>query len=76
MVVDALAKQPEPPLMTDVTVFTTTIVNQRTPTDIAETSTFMNLSGNAVRYWMQKKTFHWKTCDSVDDLALPLALCA
>jgi PTH1 family peptidyl-tRNA hydrolase len=25
-------------------------------------STFMNLSGKAVRYWLEKEKYHWKIC--------------
>ena len=35
-------------------------------------STYMNLSGNAVRYWMRRKIFLWRMCSLLlDDLALP-----
>ena len=31
---------------------------------VLKPNTFMNLSGHAVRYWLQKRTSLWRTCSS------------
>ena len=44
--------------------------------DRLKPSTFMNLSGNAVRYWMQKENIPLENVlVVVDDLALPFEMC-
>ncbi len=52
--------------------FTTTLSVKGRQLLLLKPSTFMNLSGNAVRYWMQKENIPLENVlVVVDDLALP-----
>lgn len=61
MVVDALAQAAGITFNDGRYGFTATMSVKGRQLILLKPSTFMNLSGNAVRYWMQKRTFRWKT---------------
>lgn len=73
MVVDALAKSSNAPAFVDGRYgFTTSFAIKGRQLILLKPSTFMNLSGFAVRYWMQKeKILLENVLIVVDDLALP-----
>lgn len=63
MTVEALARiNNAPPFIDGRYGFTTSFSIKGRQLILLKPSTFMNLSGLAVRYWMQKKTSHWKMC--------------
>ena len=69
MVADALAKEAGTAFKDG---FTTTLSIKGRQLILLKPSTFMNLSGNAVRYWMQKENIPLENVlIVVDDLALP-----
>jgi hypothetical protein len=43
---------------------------------VIKPTTYMNLSGKAVKFWLTKKTFRWKTACTGDDLDLEPVCCA
>ena len=72
MVVDALAKANNATFTDGRYGFTTTLSIKGRQLLLLKPSTFMNLSGNAVRYWMQKENIPLENVlIIVDDLALP-----
>lgn len=73
MTVDALAKTNQAPLFIDGRYgFTTQFSIKGRQLILLKPSTFMNLSGSAVRYWMQKENIPLENVlIVVDDLALP-----
>lgn len=72
MVVDALAKKAGITFNDGRYGFTTTLSVKGRQLILLKPSTFMNLSGNAVRYWMQKEKIALENVlVIVDDLALP-----
>ncbi len=72
MVVDALAKAAGTTFNDGRYGFTTTLSVKGRQLILLKPSTFMNLSGNAVRYWMQKENIPLENVlIVVDDLALP-----
>lgn len=72
MVVDALARKSGATFTDGRYGFTTTIAVKGRQILLLKPSTYMNLSGNAVRYWMQKENIPLEnTLIVVDDLALP-----
>lgn len=72
MVVDALARESGATFTDGRYGFTTTIAVKGRQILLLKPSTYMNLSGNAVRYWMQKENIPLEnTLIVVDDLALP-----
>ena len=72
MVVDALAKKAGVSFKDGRYGFTTTLSVKGRQLMLLKPSTFMNLSGNAVRYWMQKENIALENVlIVVDDLALP-----
>ena len=72
MVVDALAKEAGATFTDGRYGFTTTLSVKGRQLLLLKPSTFMNLSGNAVRYWMQKENIPLENVlIIVDDLALP-----
>lgn len=72
MVVDALAKEAGVTFNDGRYGFTTTLSVKGRQLLLLKPSTFMNLSGNAVRYWMQKENIPLENVlVIVDDLALP-----
>lgn len=72
MAVDALAKAAGATFTDGRYGFTTTLSVKGRQLLLLKPSTFMNLSGNAVRYWMQKENIPLeKVLVVVDDLALP-----
>lgn len=72
MVVDALAKAAGATFSDGRYGFTTTLSVKGQQLLLLKPSTFMNLSGNAVRYWMQKENIPLeRLLIVVDDLALP-----
>ena len=72
MVVDALAKAAGATFTDRRYGFTTTLSVKGRQLLLLKPSTYMNLSGNAVRYWMQKENIPLENVlIVVDDLALP-----
>lgn len=72
MVVDALAKDASATFTDGRYGFTTKISIKGRQLLLLKPSTFMNLSGNAVRYWMQKENIELENVlIVVDDIALP-----
>ena len=72
MVADALAKEAGTAFKDGRYGFTTTLSIKGRQLILLKPSTFMNLSGNAVRYWMQKENIPLENVlIVVDDLALP-----
>ena len=72
MAVDALAKAAGATFTDGRYGFTTTLSVKGRQLLLLKPSTFMNLSGNAVRYWMQKENIPLENVlVVVDDLALP-----
>ena len=72
MVADALAKEAGTAFKDGRYGFTTTLSIKGRQLVLLKPSTFMNLSGNAVRYWMQKENIPLENVlIVVDDLALP-----
>ena len=72
MVVDALAKKAGITFKDGRYGFTTTLSVKGRQLVLLKPSTYMNLSGNAVRYWMQKENIALENVlVVVDDLALP-----
>ena len=72
MVVDTLAKAAGATFTDGRYGFTTTLSVKGRQLLLLKPSTFMNLSGNAVRYWMQKENIPLENVlVVVDDLALP-----
>ena len=72
MAVDALAKTAGATFNDGRYGFTATISVKGRQLVLLKPSTFMNLSGNAVRYWMQKENIPLENVlIVVDDLALP-----
>ena len=72
MVVDALAKAAGATFNDGRYGFTTTLSIKGRQLILSKPSTYMNLSGNAVRYWMQKENIPLENVlIVVDDLALP-----
>ncbi|WP_321478410.1 aminoacyl-tRNA hydrolase [uncultured Bacteroides sp.] len=72
MVIDALAKNSNKSFNDGRYGFTTTLSIKGKQLILLKPSTFMNLSGNAVRYWMQKEKIPLEhVLIIVDDLALP-----
>ena len=72
MVADALAKDAGATFTDGRYGFTTTLSVKGRQLLLLKPSTFMNLSGNAVRYWMQKENIPLENVlIIVDDLALP-----
>ena len=72
MVVDALAKEQGSTFKDGRYGFTTSFTVKGRQLILLKPSTYMNLSGNAVRYWMQKENIDLKNLlVVVDDLALP-----
>nr|WP_320059713.1 aminoacyl-tRNA hydrolase [uncultured Bacteroides sp.] len=72
MVVDALAKDADKSFTDGRYGFTTTLSIKGRQILLLKPSTYMNLSGNAVRYWMQKENIPLENVlIIVDDLALP-----
>ena len=72
MVVDALAQDAGATFKDGRYGFTTTLSVKGRQLLLLKPSTYMNLSGNAVRYWMQKENIPLEnTLIVVDDLALP-----
>lgn len=72
MVVDALAKSLGATFKDGRYGFTTILSIKGRQLLLLKPSTFMNLSGNAVRYWMQKENIPLENIlIIVDDLALP-----
>ena len=76
MTVEALARiNNAPPFMDGRYGFTTSFSIKGRQLILLKPSTFMNLSGLAVRYWMQKENIPLENVlIVVDDLALPLSL--
>ena len=73
MVVDALAKEAGATFNDGRYGFTTTLSVKGRQLLLLKPSTFMNLSGNAVRYWMQKENIPLENVlIIVDDLALSI----
>ena len=72
MVLDALARANNLSFTDGRYGFTTTLSVKGRQMILLKPSTFMNLSGNAVRYWMQKEKIALADLlVIVDDLALP-----
>ena len=72
MVIDALAKEQGSTFKDGRYGFTTSFTVKGRQLILLKPSTYMNLSGNAVRYWMQKENIDLKNLlVVVDDLALP-----
>lgn len=72
MVVDALAKANQATFTDGRYGFTTKVSIKGRQMLLLKPSTYMNLSGNAVRYWMQKENIPLENVlIIVDDLALP-----
>lgn len=72
MVVDALAKDTDKSFTDGRYGFTATLSIKGRQILLLKPSTYMNLSGNAVRYWMQKENIPLENVlIIVDDLALP-----
>ena len=72
MAVDALAKAAGATFTDGRYGFTTTLSVKGRQLLLLKPSTFMNLSGNAVRYWLQKENIPVENLlIVVDDLALP-----
>lgn len=72
MVVDALAQEAGATFKDGRYGFTTTLSIKGRQLLLLKPSTYMNLSGNAVRYWMQKENIPLEnTLIVVDDLSLP-----
>ena len=72
MTVDALARQEGATFKDGRYGFTTTLSIKGRQLLLLKPSTYMNLSGNAVRYWMQKENIPLENLlIVVDDLALP-----
>ena len=72
MVVDALAQEAGATFKDGRYGFTTTLSVKGRQLLLLKPSTYMNLSGNAVRYWMQKENIPLENMlIVVDDLALP-----
>lgn len=72
MVVDALAQEAGATFKDGRYGFTTTLSVKGRQLLLLKPSTYMNLSGNAVRYWMQKERIELEqTLIVVDDIALP-----
>ena len=72
MVLDALARANNLSFTDGRYGFTTTLSVKGRQMILLKPSTFMNLSGNAVRYWMQKEKIALEDLlVIVDDLALP-----
>lgn len=72
MVVDALAKANNAPFTDGRYGFTANFSIKGRQLLLLKPSTYMNLSGNAVRYWMQKENIPLENVlIIVDDLALP-----
>ncbi len=72
MVLDALARVNNLSFTDGRYGFTTTLSVKGRQMILLKPSTFMNLSGNAVRYWMQKENIPLENVlIIVDDLALP-----
>ena len=72
MIVDALAKAAGVSFVDGRYGFTANISIKGRQIILLKPSTFMNLSGNAVRYWMQKENIALENMlVAVDDLALP-----
>mgnify|MGYP000110917411 FL=1 len=72
MVLDALARANNLSFTDGRYGFTTTLSVKGRQMILLKPSTFMNLSGNAVRYWMQKENIPLENVlIIVDDLALP-----
>lgn len=73
MVVDALAKDAKATFSDGRYGFTTKLSIKGRQLLLLKPSTYMNLSGNAVRYWMQKENIDIENVlIVVDDIALPL----
>ena len=73
MVVDALAKKAGITFKDGRYGFTTTLSVKGRQLVLLKPSTYMNLSGNAVRYWMQQEKVPLENVlIIVDDLALPV----
>ena len=76
MVLDALARVNNLSFTDGRYGFTTTLSVKGRQMILLKPSTFMNLSGNAVRYWMQKENIPLENVlIIVDDLALPFGTC-
>jgi len=72
MVVDAFAKEAGKSFVDGRYGFTTSVSVKGRQLLLLKPSTYMNLSGNAVRYWMQKENIPLENVlIIVDDLALP-----
>lgn len=72
MVVDALAQEAGATFKDGRYGFTTTLSVKGRQILLLKPSTYMNLSGNAVRYWLQKENIPLENMlIVVDDLALP-----
>ena len=73
MAVDALAKAAGATFTDGRYGFTTTLSVKGRQLLLLKPSTFMNLSGNAVRYWLQKENIdQTRLLVVVDDLSIPL----
>ena len=73
MAVDALAKAAGATFTDGRYGFTTTLSVKGRQLLLLKPSTFMNLSGNAVRYWLQKENIDQaRLLVVVDDLSIPL----
>ena len=70
MVVDALAKAAGVTFNDGRYGFTTTLSVKGRQLLLLKPSTFMNLSGNAVRYWMQKENIPLENVLVIVDLSL------
>ena len=73
MVVDAIANQQEKVFSTVRLGYITTIKHQKSTIYLLKPSTYMNLSGRAVQYWLQQLTIpQEKLLVVTDDIHLPL----
>jgi PTH1 family peptidyl-tRNA hydrolase len=73
IVADALANEAEATFKTERYAAVTRIRYRGKTLVVAKPSTFMNLSGKAVRYWMEKENIPAERCLIItDDIALPL----
>lgn len=73
IVADALAHEAEATFKTERYAAVTRIRYRGKTLVVAKPSTFMNLSGKAVRYWMEKENIPVERCLIItDDIALPM----
>ncbi len=71
-VLDKLAEEKSVPFKTDRLGDVATIKHKGRTFILLKPSTFMNLSGKAVRYWLEKEKINWENLlVVVDDLNLP-----